>query len=186
MIRKRALDESGYYSPEIPSCEDYELWTRLAGKYKTWNLQENFVLYRLHSESDTAFQKEKRQKMFSLIYSKMFERLGFDYNEDELSVNYMIYNNNFIPTLENIEKIKRWLVKLNAQNKEKKILDQICFSEVISEKWFDICYFSSTNLGSQIWKEYWNFPLVKRHKQEFIKLLKFLIRCKIGKKVKVK
>lgn len=46
------------YNPEYAEAEDYELWLRVAEKTKLHNLPEYLLLYRVHSESITALNRE--------------------------------------------------------------------------------------------------------------------------------
>lgn len=59
MIRKDILQKVGGYHPFFKHIEDYELWTRIVFKYKTDNLQEPLLRYRVHGSQIT-----KKNNMF--------------------------------------------------------------------------------------------------------------------------
>jgi len=59
IIRKDILKEVGGYKKY--ELEDYELWTRILRKNKGYNIPENLINYRLHSNSMTENDKLKRK-----------------------------------------------------------------------------------------------------------------------------
>lgn len=48
MIKKSVLDKVGFFREELKSCEDYDLWLRLAKHYPIYSLDECLVQYRIH------------------------------------------------------------------------------------------------------------------------------------------
>jgi glycosyltransferase involved in cell wall biosynthesis len=177
MIRKKVLDDIGFYSEDIPSCEDYELWIRISEKYKTWNLPEVLVLYRIHDDSDTLRKVDIRKNMLYSIYTYQLRKFGVDYSKEELDLHIMIYNNNFIPQKEIIMEIKNWLIKLFEYNNIKNIYPKQNFNEVLSDKWFDICYFCSKFTGIWTYNEYFSFSIYKYSKINFFRIFKFFLKC---------
>ena len=53
MVRKDILQKVGGYKPFFKHIEDYELWTRIVFKYKTDNIQEPLLRYRVHGSQIT-------------------------------------------------------------------------------------------------------------------------------------
>jgi GT2 family glycosyltransferase len=47
MIRRTALDAVGRYSEHFPRCQDYDLWLRMAARFKVANLDAYTLKYRL-------------------------------------------------------------------------------------------------------------------------------------------
>lgn len=47
MIRRRALDVVGLYSERFPRCHDYDLWLRMAARFKLANLDAYTLQYRI-------------------------------------------------------------------------------------------------------------------------------------------
>jgi len=47
MLRRSALREVGHYREEYPRCEDYDLWMRIAARFKVANLSAFTLKYRL-------------------------------------------------------------------------------------------------------------------------------------------
>lgn len=57
LIRKKALDEVGWYDEKLLIWEDYELWLRIGEKYKLRNIPEALTQLRIHSGSISADKK---------------------------------------------------------------------------------------------------------------------------------
>jgi glycosyltransferase involved in cell wall biosynthesis len=47
MIRRSALDAVGRYDERYPRCQDYDLWLRMADRFKVANLAEHTLKYRI-------------------------------------------------------------------------------------------------------------------------------------------
>jgi glycosyltransferase involved in cell wall biosynthesis len=53
IFKKDIFDKVGGYNPAFKHIEDYELWTRIMFKYKTDNIEENLLQYRVHENQIT-------------------------------------------------------------------------------------------------------------------------------------
>jgi len=69
MIRRAALEQVGVYSERYPRCQDYELWLRMAARFKLANLPEFTLKYRI---SET--QGKRVQLRESLRYTLQIQR----------------------------------------------------------------------------------------------------------------
>jgi len=66
MIRASVIeDEIGYYNEKYTRAQDYDLWLRIASKYKIKNLDETLVKYRRH-ESQGLEKNFKKNLKFTL------------------------------------------------------------------------------------------------------------------------
>ena len=62
MIRKAVLDDNRLrYDPEYEKAEDFELWTRIAAKYKLFVISEPLLRYRIHSLQVSNKHNEKQR-----------------------------------------------------------------------------------------------------------------------------
>ena len=59
MIRKEVFDKVGLYNESFRFAQDYELWTRIIPKFKTANLPEVLLKYRVLKESITKSKNFK-------------------------------------------------------------------------------------------------------------------------------
>lgn len=69
MMRKSCLKVLGGYHEEFRFAQDYDLFLRIAGKYKTANLPEPLYYYRMHAKSISG-NKAYEQKKSALIAQK--------------------------------------------------------------------------------------------------------------------
>ncbi|MCX6717340.1 MAG: hypothetical protein NTU76_01525, partial [Candidatus Taylorbacteria bacterium] len=59
IIRKSVFDKIGLYDESFRYAQDYELWTRIVSKFKTANLSEVLIKYRVLKESITKSKNFK-------------------------------------------------------------------------------------------------------------------------------
>jgi glycosyltransferase involved in cell wall biosynthesis len=178
MFRKSILSNTGFYDENVVSAEDYNLWVRMAEITKVWNFPEVFVYYRVHDASDTKKTIGIREKMLNITHKYIFEKIGLEYTPEELHLHFSIYNNNFKPSMEFLENVKKWFSRLKSFNDKNHVYNEKTFDEVLSEKWFEIC-FHSTSLGTGVFKYYFTRPGIL--KLTCFKLFKFLLKCIIKK-----
>ena len=65
MIRRAALAEVGRYDERYPRCQDYDLWLRLADRFKVANLASDTIKYRI-SETQGKRVKLRDSLRFTL------------------------------------------------------------------------------------------------------------------------
>lgn len=68
LIRKKALDDVGWYNEKIPIWEDYELWLRIGEKYQFRNIPEFLTGYREHEGNISKESEGKSIKAYWMIY----------------------------------------------------------------------------------------------------------------------
>jgi GT2 family glycosyltransferase len=77
MIRRTALDQVGVYSERFPRCQDYELWLRLAARFKLANLPEFTLEYRISETQGKRVQLRESLKYTLQIQREWLFRPGF-------------------------------------------------------------------------------------------------------------
>lgn len=75
MIRKKVLDEVGYYDANFRICQDYDLWLRITRKYPAENIGKVLLSYRVHGSSLTKKFRHETKKEYDMIISN---NLGHD------------------------------------------------------------------------------------------------------------
>jgi len=63
MIRRSALDAVGMYSERFPRCQDYDLWLRMAARFKVANLDAYTLKYRLSATQGKRTQLRATLKL---------------------------------------------------------------------------------------------------------------------------
>ena len=83
MVRKRALDEVGIFdeSQDILTAEDYELWLRIATKFKIKYIGTQLVKYRVHAGTfqSTYLKGVKPLEIMQRVYKKLLEKEIIDF-----------------------------------------------------------------------------------------------------------
>lgn len=86
MIKKEVFNEVGLFKEEMKSCEDYEIWFRIAKKYHIYSLNEVLVKYRLHKKNMSKNGKKSEfYKYLALYYALENDK---SINEDSVYHNY--------------------------------------------------------------------------------------------------
>ena len=158
LIRKEVLPE-GLYSKGLEIGEDYKMWFEVSLKHKVTNIHQYLVLYRMHSEniSITSDMKlENTKKLFKYI----FKTLEIEPSEVELDAHSRIKNNKKIRTIEELEQIEKWLLKISNQNKKLGNYDQKILQKVIFNRWLKVCN-KSKSLHFKMLKKLLFSPLSK-------------------------
>jgi len=180
MIRKNALPEV-LYQPQFPPAEDYDLWIRIAEKWKTWNLQKLLLKYRRHSKNISKEQKERQQNAIDEIIKSQLSKLDISPTPEELKIhrtNYTYMGNDLMNFL---EKRDVWLKRLKKANNEIRYYSEPEFSEVISERWLASCSANARG-GMAVWKKFWQSPLSKNiNYKNWKEISKFFIKCLLQK-----
>lgn len=66
MIRKKVLDEVGFYDESFLYAQDYELILRISTKFQLANLPKVLLKYRNWPEGSISYSKQKQQEFFAL------------------------------------------------------------------------------------------------------------------------
>ncbi|MBR8832766.1 MAG: glycosyltransferase [Stigonema ocellatum SAG 48.90 = DSM 106950] len=54
IVRRHVYEQLGMFDSRLSSCEDWEMWIRIAAKYPVWYEVEPLALYRRHLNSNTG------------------------------------------------------------------------------------------------------------------------------------
>ena len=71
-----AREEFGGYDETFSTCQDYELWTRIAERHEVCNLPERLVTVREHRESISAVRRVEGPEMVRRVVRRILERRG--------------------------------------------------------------------------------------------------------------
>lgn len=156
MIRRDSLPTEMYRN--FPGVEDYDLWIRIADTGKVWNLQETLVKYRTHDSGITQRKEAEIENHLRIIVRRNLERLGLSPTNEELDIHRSLDLYGEQHSLEFVNQVELWLLKLHEQNENKKLFNSSHFRNVIGEKWFYSCL-SAKGSGLQTWRIFSGSPL---------------------------
>jgi glycosyltransferase involved in cell wall biosynthesis len=173
MIRTSALPPDGYR--DFGGACEYDLWTRMAKKWRLKNLPHIMLKYRTHDKSMTLVSSQQLEEQASQIIKNQLADLKIFPSHEEL----LIHQTNFAcrdkNPLEFLCQRDAWLQKLKKANCEAGVYAEPGFSKVLAERWLDSC---ATNAcaGRPVWRSYWQSPLSQGEK-DWVRIFKFAIRC---------
>jgi hypothetical protein len=124
-FRKEIITELGGYDENYKHAEDFELWSRVARKYKIVNLPEILIKFRIHGESIGQITKTRE------IQKKTCENIIFNYINYYTKLkwdDFKIYNNTLNRKNLNLKNF------LKALSISKKIYKSFLKKEKISKK----------------------------------------------------
>lgn len=67
LLRKECFEDVGYFKKEVSLCEDWDMWLRIAEKYKFETVDETLVCYRKTGRELTADINQNYRKVKSFI-----------------------------------------------------------------------------------------------------------------------
>lgn len=80
LIRKSVFYDVGFHDEELKSAVDWEMWIRIAGKYKFDYIEETLMIYRIHGKQISSDYTEKITS-YNKIYEK-HKQLFMQYNAE--------------------------------------------------------------------------------------------------------
>ncbi len=140
MIR-RSVSLDNQYDTAFPLAEDYELWCRLARKYKLYNIPAKLTCYRWH---ETNISQEKQEALLSNVWriqKRELQHIGIVPSDEEMAIHVSISNKGVsaIDDSSYLDKLKGWMRILKAANKKAKYYDQAYFEATICFRWIFAC-----------------------------------------------
>ncbi|WP_281336369.1 glycosyltransferase family 2 protein [Flavobacterium eburneipallidum] len=120
MMRKQVLDELSIpYDVSKEPAEDYDLWVRLVGIGRIYNLQEVLLNYREHHTQ--VSQKRRHQQIASALSSRflMLQNLKYSFANDEIDLLKKIIGGSLNITITEIEEfiiLKQKMILANSNH----------------------------------------------------------------------
>lgn len=145
MYRKTYINKLDVcYSPEYPSCEDYELWARTICNSKFYNIPEILLNYRYLEQSITRIADEDKNKiqrdyLHKNIYRQILKNLKFNVTEEILDLHRSICDDKEKLECEKIEKIEKYLCELIIYNNNSEFIEDEVFKKRLGFWWYNTC-----------------------------------------------
>lgn len=139
-ILKKIKYDHNYYL-----AEDYYLWSQIALKHKTANIQEPLVKLRVHEESISIQKQEQQEACVKKIFAFHLSQLKINnINEKQLTLHYNLLKGkiDFNTILINdVYDILKWIILLKTQNRNYKIYDKKFFEYKLQTFWNKYFYY---------------------------------------------
>lgn len=169
LLRKDIAIRIGGYNKQIG--EDYDLFVRIAEKYKTANLDEKLVSYRMHAISDSRIKKDlytiAEKEILAYQYSKL------DINNRLEYIPFLLFHKN--NKMIKVKDISYFFYTLFKNNEQFKIYNKTIFENVFFKIWIELILHHKNFLES--WKLFLHpvFKFSKLNSQQKRRIIKLLL-----------
>ncbi len=156
MARREALADEPYRE-EFPCAEDYDLFTRIASRYRTWNIPEVLTLYREHGGGLSKKRRDLIVECTKKIYAWQLNRLGIDPSPEELDLHGSLGCR--APDLHgfDLSLVGEWLAELLRRNERCNLYRRDDFTRLVLEKMALACV-GKPHPGINLLRYYAGFP----------------------------
>ena len=163
MARTAVLREYGHRE-EYDLSSDFDLWARIAARYKLATLPEVLVRRRMHSGQITQEKAHRVKDRRLAIYAAQLRILGVPFTDVDLENHFLLRSMKrmgFKPDLAYLDWAESWLQSLEKANQQTRCYPEPMFSELLGRFWFKVCWYAyaSKNLGWSAWRRFWRSPL---------------------------
>jgi len=106
MYRREAVESVGGYRSNFTYAEDYDLWVRLAEKYKLCNLRQTVIKYRIHEDqvSTTNLLEQIKSTVKIMAFGFNLDQLELEKNLESLVANKV---KTLVEKILNLEQVKK-------------------------------------------------------------------------------
>lgn len=139
IIFARDILDKYTYRIEYPPSEDYDLWSRIALDFPTFNLNKPLILYRIHASSVSHTKRDVQIKGIKLIHKNQLNWLNIHPSDEELELHYGLANSTYSINDTDLKRVRSWLRKIYDANKILKVYDARWLNFVIYRMWFKFC-----------------------------------------------
>jgi hypothetical protein len=102
--------------------------------------------------------------------------LGLSPSPRDLDLNRYIGGLNLATSVELLDEVEAWLLKLADANRKSGRYNIGAFERALAHEWFEVCKFM-TPLGFHTWKKYRSSPLSHFAAPAIRRMLKFALKC---------
>lgn len=180
VMMRKALFERGMGYPAYEHAEDFGLWVQLAGRTSFANLPEVLLYYRLHPQQVAQKHRAQQAAAARRVRETQLRNLHLAPTAVELETHQSISEGKFQANPLFLIQSERWLRKLVVANQLQRIYPEPDFSQVLSERWYDICSSVATQIGIAAGLAFWRSPLRRATRLGLRKAGLLIARCAFG------
>ncbi len=138
-------------------ASDYELWARIAARYKLSNLPEVLVCRRLHGGQFTKLKADSVRLARQAIYANQLCQLDVSFTTEDLERHALLrgmQKRNFTPDRSYVDWTERWLLRLHEANRRTMTYPEPEFSRLLGKLWLRVCWHARLNVGWVVWPQF--------------------------------
>jgi glycosyltransferase involved in cell wall biosynthesis len=166
------------YNKRMTHAEDYDLWVRAGRVMQFANIPEILLHHRIHHDSVGTIYSDEQCKCSQGIRTRQLRELGIDPSDEEIRLHSHLSLAEFETSRDFVEQAEQWLLKVQLANKKRGLFPEPVFSEVLSNKWFELCN-SVSELGFWVFRKFFQSPLKSQIHLPRKTQTKFLIKCAV-------
>lgn len=134
VIRKSEMPPEGY-AEGFDRVEDYLLAFNISSKYKTCNLGDYLVKYRIHNQSVTSDYKTKVLEQDAKVYKLMYSNLGIEITPERLEILCALKEKCSDQPKPGLKEVQKFLLLILAQNQKLQIYDHEQLHLEVLNRW---------------------------------------------------
>ncbi|WP_299454314.1 glycosyltransferase family A protein [uncultured Microscilla sp.] len=116
-------------------AEDYDLWTRCLAIAQFINIPEVLYHIRQNNQQVSVRFKALQIKNTQLIHQRQLQTLGINPTPQELDLHYTCTRSELSQSVETLQQLSGWLLKLHRQNRAKPIYPEPAFTNLLKSIW---------------------------------------------------
>ncbi|HVL76011.1 MAG TPA: glycosyltransferase family 2 protein [Noviherbaspirillum sp.] len=173
-FRKSAMPEGGFRA--LPAGVDFDFNARVAAGGKVCNLDRTLTAVRLLPSKPSWEQKVLAENCMRGIMRSQLRRFGVEASERELAVNRHVGGHTLFPTVQLLQDVEAWLLKLCLANWELQRYPDPDFKRLLGYEWYQVCKCASP-LGREALRVWRSSPLLKHWQPGVLELARFVTKC---------
>jgi glycosyltransferase involved in cell wall biosynthesis len=170
------------YDPQALACEDYDLWTRIAGKATFANLPEVMLKYRMHPAQTSTQQADIQWGNSDKCRVRMLSYIWDLKSEEDKKLAGLIARPSAISNIEDVEMILKVLDRLVQHNKEMNFYDIAGFDAYVKKKKSDLLryfYHNKSSYNIKVFSELMRSSIAFKRELSLIEKIKVITKCLI-------
>ncbi|MQC26254.1 MAG: glycosyltransferase family 2 protein [Chloroflexi bacterium] len=161
MLRRSSFERHNLrYDPKIARAQDYELWVRAAPHLRFANLGKVLLRYRVHVGQVGALHSAEQQVMADQMRAGLLRDLGLKPTASELKRHNAISRWQFETSLEHLDQVEAWLLKLADANRKSARYASLPFAKTLEARWWAACRVNLSS-GMASWRRYSSSELAR-------------------------
>jgi glycosyltransferase involved in cell wall biosynthesis len=161
MMRKALFDSAQInYDPTYKRAQDYALWVEAAKHFHLANIPQVHLLYRLHSQQVRQLGKQDQQYTGFEVQKRQLLELGIAPTPSEAVLHASLYAGDFHASIEYLDQVEEWLLKLDAANRRIQVFSQSEFVDILIYYWMQTYKYIIKRIGTQMIHRFFMFPLI--------------------------
>jgi glycosyltransferase involved in cell wall biosynthesis len=140
IMRSESIKSGNFlYDSRFPHSEDYELWSRIARKFKIANISDVILKYRFHPQQVSRVYSEVQIEGMKQCQKNQFDYIGLSVSNEELNLHSRISCLDFEMSEAFFVATQNWLSKLLDSPNIKEHYAHYSIKSVVGDWYYNIC-----------------------------------------------